>query len=151
MMNMAQQGIADMHFAQDIKVLLADDIAEMRGILKKALRAYGLTNVDEASNGEDALEKFKLQSHQLVLLDINMPIKNGIEALKEIKAINPDTFVVMVSADSTVDNLKTALASGVNGFIVKPYSATKIDGIIQKLNQHRLASDPLATPLGANC
>jgi len=135
--------------AKDIKVLLADDIAAMRGILRKALRPYGLTNIEEASNGEDAVGKYKLHDHDLVMLDINMPIKNGIEALKEIKAINPETFVVMVTADSTVDNLKTALDSGVNGFVVKPYSTAKIDGIIQKFNQHRLKSDPNAVPLRA--
>lgn len=134
---------------QDIKVLIADDIAAMRGILRKSLRPYGLTNVEETSNGEDALLKYKLHGHDLVMLDINMPIKNGIEALKEIKAINPETFVVMVTADSTVDNLKTALDNGVNGFVVKPYSSAKIDGIVQKFNQHRLKSDPNAVPLRA--
>lgn len=136
--------------AQDIKVLLADDIAEMRSILKMGLRPYGLTNVEEAGNGEDALEKFNLHNHDLVMLDINMPLKTGIEVLQEIKAISPDTFVVMVSADSTAENLKNALASGVNGFLVKPYSTAKIDGIIKKLNQHRLASNPAAIPLAAN-
>lgn len=133
--------------AQQIKVLLADDIAEMRSILKHALEKYGLTHVEEASNGEDALNKYKLSSHSLVMLDINMPLMNGIEALKAIKAINPDTFVVMVSAESTTENLKTALASGVNGFVVKPYSTAKIDGIIQKFNQHLQASGLSALPV----
>lgn len=136
--------------AQDIKVLLADDIAAMRGILKKVLRPYGLTNIDEASNGEDALGKYKLNRHDLVMLDINMPIMNGIEALTAIKAINPGTFVVMVSADSTTENLRTALACGVNGFVVKPYSTAKIDGIIKLFNQHRLQNDPAAIPLKAS-
>ena len=136
--------------AKDIKVLLADDIAAMRGILRKALRPYGLTNIEEVSNGEDAVGKYKLHDHDLVMLDISMPIKNGIEALKEIKAINPGTFVVMVTADSTVDNLKTALDSGVNGFVVKPYSTAKIDGIIKLFNQHRLQNDPAAIPLKAS-
>jgi two-component system chemotaxis response regulator CheY len=135
--------------AQDIRVLLADDISEMRSILKKSLRPYGLVNVDEANNGEDALEKYKLHQHALVMLDINMPLKNGIEVLKEIKAMSPDTFVVMVSADSTAENLKNALANGVNGFLVKPYSSAKVDGIIKKLNQHRLAANPAAVPLEA--
>ena len=138
-----------MPFAQDIKVLLADDISEMRSILKKSLRPYGLVNVDEANNGEDALEKYKLHHHSLVMLDINMPLKNGIEVLKEIKAMSPDTFVVMVSADSTAENLKNALANGVNGFLVKPYSSAKVDGIIKKLNQHRLAANPAAVSLEA--
>ena len=138
-----------MPFAQDIKVLLADDISEMRSILKKSLRPYGLVNVDEANNGEDALEKYKLHQHSLVMLDINMPLKNGIEVLKEIKAMSPDTFVVMVSADSTAENLKNALANGVNGFLVKPYSSAKVDGIIKKLNQHRLAANPAAVSLEA--
>jgi two-component system chemotaxis response regulator CheY len=139
--------MTDMPSPQDIKILLADDIAEMRGLLKNVLRPYGLTNVDEATNGEDALEKFKLHRYPVVMLDINMPIKSGIEALQEIKAMSPETFVVIVSADSTTENLKNALASGVNGFIVKPYSAAKVDGIIKKLNQHRRAADPSAMSL----
>lgn len=138
-----------MSLPQDIKVLLADDIAAMRGILKKVLRPYGLTNIDEASNGQDALDRYKLHGHDLVMLDINMPIRNGIDVLRAIKAVNPRTFVVMVSADSTADNLRTALACGVNGFVVKPYSTAKIDGIIQKFNQHRLERDPDAIPLQA--
>ncbi|MCU0841104.1 MAG: response regulator [Thiobacillaceae bacterium] len=109
-----------MSLPQDIKVLLADDIAAMRGILKKTLRPYGLTNIDEASNGEDALDKYKLYDHELVMLDINMPIKNGIEVLRAIKALKK-----------------------------KPYSTAKIDGIIQKFNQHRLERDPDAIPLRA--
>lgn len=134
---------------QDIKVLLADDIAAMRGILKKALRPYGLTNIEEASNGEDALEKYRRHGHDLVMLDINMPMKNGIEVLRAIKAVSPGSFVVLVSADSTADNLRTALACGVNGFIVKPYSTAKIDGIIKRFNEHCLQGDADFLPLRA--
>lgn len=119
-----------------INILIVDDIPVMRSLLKKILRESGYGNVTEAANGEIALEKFKLQTYSMVLLDINMPIKDGVTVLKEIREIDPDVFVVMVSADSTVDNIKSTLALGVNGFIVKPYSAAKISGIIQKFNTH---------------
>ena len=119
-----------------INILIVDDIPVMRSLLKKILRESGYGNVTEAANGEIALEKFKLQTYSMVMLDINMPIKDGVTVLKEIREIDPDVFVVMVSADSTVDNIKSTLALGVNGFIVKPYSAAKISGIIQKFNTH---------------
>lgn len=136
-----------MSTTKKLKVLLADDVILMRDLLRSMLRPYGLTDIEESSNGEDAMDKYKLNRHDLVMLDINMPIKSGIEALKEIKAINPGTFVVIVSGESTTGNLKTALACGVDGFIVKPYSTAKIDGIIQKFNQRRQQSGLDAIPL----
>ena len=102
----------------EIKILIADDIAVMRGILKKLLREFDYENVDEASNGEEAIQKFRLKKYHMVMLDINMPIKDGVTVLKEIRAIDPKVFVVMVSADSSADNIKTALSFGVNGFLV---------------------------------
>lgn len=120
----------------EIKILLADDIAAMRGILKKVLRSYGYENFFEASNGEVALEKFRLHKFHLVMLDINMPLKNGVDTLREIREIDPNVFVVMVSADSSAEYIKTTLALGVNGFVVKPYSSAKIGGIIHKFNKH---------------
>lgn len=125
--------------SSEIKILIADDISAMRAILKKVLREYGYENVEEASNGDDLLYKFNFyKNYQLVMLDINMPIKNGIDTLKEIREIDPNVFVVMVSADSSVENIKATLALGVNGFVVKPYTAAKISGVIQKFNQHLL-------------
>lgn len=125
--------------ASEIKILLVDDIAAMRGILKKSLRSYGYENFIEASNGEVALEKFKLQKFHMAMLDINMPVKNGMELLKDIREIDPNVFTVMVSADSSAEYIKAALAMGVNGFVVKPYSSAKIGGIIKNFNKHLLA------------
>jgi two-component system, chemotaxis family, chemotaxis protein CheY len=123
----------------DVKILIADDIAVMRGILKNVLREYYYENVEEASNGVEALQKFRLNKFDLVMLDINMPIKDGVTVLKEIREIDPVVFIVMISADSSAENIKSALALGVNGFVVKPFSAAKINGIMQKFKTHLLA------------
>jgi two-component system chemotaxis response regulator CheY len=134
----------------EIKILIADDIADMRGVLKRELREFGYENVVEASNGEDALKKYHLNKFHMALIDVNMPIKNGVELLKDIRSIDSNVFVVMVSADSSAEIIKTTLALGVNGFVVKPYSAAKIGGIIQKFNKHLLglASSPTQSPYG---
>lgn len=121
-----------------INILIADDIAAMRTILRRELFKFGYDNITEASNGEQALEKLQLHKFHLALLDINMPIKNGLDVLREIRAKHPDVFVVMISADSSVDHIKATLELGVNGFVVKPYSSTKISSLIKKFNQHLL-------------
>lgn len=129
--------------AKNINILVADDIAAMRGVLKEILYEHGYENVTEAFNGEDTLLKFHLfNNFHMVMLDINMPIKNGMQVLKEIRAENPNVFVVMVSADSSTEIIKSSLALGVNGFIVKPYTAAKIGGVIHKFEEHLLKLNP---------
>ena len=81
---------------------------------------------DAARNGEEALRKYVLSSHDLVFLDINMPRKSGLECLQELRAIDPEAFVVIVSGHSSIDNVRAASALGVNGFLVKPYSSQKV-------------------------
>lgn len=122
----------------EIKILIADDIAAMRGILKRELRESGYEDVTEASNGEDALNKFKLAKYHMAMLDIHMPVKNGVDLFQEMRVIDPSVFVVMVSSDSSAESIKAVLALGVNGFIVKPYSVARIKGVIQKFNDYLL-------------
>ena len=123
-----------------INILVADDMAFMRNILMKELRVYGYDNVLEASNGTDALKKFQLNKVHMAMLDINMPNKNGVEVLKEIRSSDSDVFVVMISADNSTDVIKSIIALRANAFVVKPYSTIKIHSIIEKFNQHLLAS-----------
>jgi YesN/AraC family two-component response regulator len=119
------------------KILIADDIGMMRSTLRALLAGHGLKNIEEAVNGEDALKRFTVTRHSLIMLDIDMPKMSGMEVLNEIRKHDRDTYIVMVSAHSSVDNVKQAMAQGVNAFVVKPYSAKKIEAVLQKFAKDR--------------
>lgn len=121
----------------DVRVLLADDIGVMRSALRALLSSFGFTAIDEVSNGEDALKKFALVRYDLVMLDIDMPKKSGMEVLQEIRKANSNVYVIMVSAHSSVGNVKEAVSQGVNAFVVKPYSAKKIEAALAKFARER--------------
>jgi len=120
-----------------LKILIADDVGMMRSTLRALLADHGLNNVEEAVNGEDALKRFTVTRHSLIMLDIDMPKMSGMEVLYEIRKHDRDTYIVMVSAHSSVDNVKQAMAQGVNAFVVKPYSAKKIEAVLQKFAKDR--------------
>lgn len=115
------------------KILMADDSAFMRKILKGILAKEKQTNIIEASNGQEAVDKFKLEKPDLVLLDIVMEKKDGIEALKEIMGINNSTKVIMVSAVGQEAMVKEAMMLGASGYIVKPFNAKKVSEEVKKL------------------
>lgn len=115
-----------------LKVLLADDQGLMIDLMKGILVSLHCEDVHGEFNGDDVVHRYKLLRPNLVMLDIKMPKKNGLEALGEILAINSQAYVVMVSAESTSENVQTALKAGARGFIVKPYNPKRIEEILDK-------------------
>ena len=113
-------------------VLIADDNSLMRGLLASILKDLGVRDVLNAVNGLQAVELYRKQRPDIVFLDIQMPDKDGIAALKEIKELNAEACVVMVSGFGSAENVKTAIDAGAKGFIVKPYNVNRIMGIINK-------------------
>ena len=115
-------------------VLVVDDVDYTRQLLRNAI--LQVTNNDElqtkrfkfinASTGQDAFAKIEEHNPDLIFLDIELPDMNGIEILKQIKSKHPRTFIIMVSGESTIDNVKSSLVNGAAGFIVKPFSAIKV-------------------------
>ncbi len=108
------------------KILIVDDAAFMRMMVKDTLNKGGYDDVVEAVDGADAVEKFKEISPDLVIMDITMPNKDGLEALKEIKAINPSSNVIMCSAMGQESMVIEAIKSGAKDFIVKPFKADRV-------------------------
>lgn len=108
------------------KILIVDDAAFMRMMLRDTLKKNGYENLIEAADGEIAVQTFKTESPDLVIMDITMPNKNGLEALKEIKAINPDARIVMCSAMGQESMVVEAIKSGAKDFIVKPFKADRV-------------------------
>lgn len=120
--------------AKDTRILVADDVAVMRDLLKSVLRNLGYLNIVEASNGELALKEFEgMERPRIAFLDIEMPKRSGLEVLREIRREYPRTFVVIVSAAGTLENLQEAIAHGADAFVVKPYKGAKIQEALAKL------------------
>lgn len=114
------------------KVLIVDDAAVMRMKLKIILEKNGFEVSGEAENGIIAIEKYKSTQPDIVTMDITMPKMSGLEALKEIKKIDVNANVVMVSAMGQESIVKEAILGGAKTFIVKPF---KEDHVIMTLNK----------------
>ncbi len=108
------------------KILLVDDAAFMRMMLKDTLTKNGYTDLYEAVDGADAVEKFSEVQPDLVIMDITMPNKDGLEALKEIRAKDGSANIVMCSAMGQESMVMEAVRSGAKDFIVKPFKADRV-------------------------
>lgn len=108
------------------KIMLVDDAAFMRMMIKNTLQQNGYTDIIEAKDGEEAIALFKQENPDLTLLDITMPNIDGLEALREIKNIDKDSKVVMCSAMGQENMVLEALKSGAQDFIVKPFKPDRI-------------------------
>ncbi|HHW46748.1 MAG TPA: response regulator [Clostridiales bacterium] len=115
------------------KIMLVDDAAFMRMIIKDTLKKNGYEDIIEASNGEEAVEKFVEERPDLVVMDITMPIMNGLESLKKLKEIDKDVKVIMCSAMGQENMVLEALKLGAKDFIVKPFKADRIMKTISSL------------------
>ena len=115
-----------------MNILIADDAAIARDTLKYILLNLDISKFYDASNGKDAIELYRKYKPAITFLDISMPLVNGMECLTHIKSYDPDAFVVLVSGHSDVKTVKTAIRSGADGYVVKPYSADKIKAMIEK-------------------
>jgi len=107
--------------ASNSTVLLADDEVFFRKVLGKMLADSGLTVVAEASDGDEAVLKFKEVAPALVFMDIYMPNKSGIEATKEIMSMNPAAKILICSGTGYDEDIDAALKAGAKGVIFKPF------------------------------
>ncbi|GAA5415115.1 chemotaxis protein CheY [Paraliobacillus ryukyuensis] len=114
------------------RILIVDDAAFMRMMIKDILTKNGFEVVGEAQNGVEAVEKYKEMTPDLVTMDITMPEKDGIAALKEIKELNPDATIIMCSAMGQQGMVIDAIQAGAKDFIVKPFQADRVIDAIQK-------------------
>ena len=110
-----------------MKVLLVDDAAFVRMSLKKILddMALGFEYI-EAGDGEDAIEKYKIYSPDLVNMDITMPKMDGITAVGRIKEIDDNAKIIMCSSMGYQEKVLDAITAGAKDFIIKPYEAAKV-------------------------
>jgi len=114
------------------RVLIVDDAAFMRMMIKDILAKNGFDVVGEAADGVQAIEKYKELTPDLVTMDITMPEMDGITALKEIKSIDPNSIVIMCSAMGQQAMVIDAIQAGAKDFIVKPFQAERVLEAINK-------------------
>lgn len=108
------------------KILLVDDAAFMRMMIKDTLSKNGYTDLYEAADGAQAVERYVEVSPDLVIMDITMPNMDGLEALKAIRSKDPNAAVVMCSAMGQESMVIEAIKSGAKDFIVKPFKPDRI-------------------------
>lgn len=113
------------------KILIVDDAAFMRMMIKDTLLKNGYENIIEASDGELAVQSYKAEKPDLVIMDITMPNKNGLDALKEIKQMDPNARIVMCSAMGQESMVVEAIRNGAKDFIVKPFKADRVLKTVQ--------------------
>lgn len=128
-----------MDLNKNMKILIVDDFSTMRRIIKNLLRELGFTNTSEADDGNTALPMLKKGGFDFLVTDWNMPGMTGIDLLRAVRA-DPELAslpVLMVTAEAKREQIITAAEAGVNGYIVKPFTANtlkeKIDRIFERV------------------
>mgnify|MGYP000573359931 FL=1 len=114
------------------KILIADDATFMRMMLKDILSHAGFINLIEAKNGREAINLFKVEKPELILLDVTMPDMDGLRALEEIKEINPDIKIIMCSSMGQEEIVSECFEKGADDFIMKPF---KPERVVQAVSQ----------------
>lgn len=117
----------------DKKIMIVDDAAFMRMMIKNALSGNGYTNLVEAADGEIALETYKVEKPDLVIMDITMPNMDGLQALQAIKALDKNAKIVMCSAMGQEAMVVDAIRFGALDFIVKPFKPDRILQTVSKV------------------
>jgi two-component system chemotaxis response regulator CheY len=118
-----------------IKILVVDDFATMRKVIRNLLKQVGYENIVEAEDGVNALRVLKSQKIDLVVSDWNMPNMTGLDLLKAVRADEElkQTPFLMVTAEALQDNVIAAVKAGVSNYIVKPFTAEVLNEKISKI------------------
>jgi two-component system chemotaxis response regulator CheY len=114
------------------RVLVVDDAVFMRKVVSDALAKGGHEVIGEAANGLEAVEQFQSLKPEVMTLDITMPEKDGLSALKEIIAMDPQARVVMCSALGQESKVLEAIKAGAKDFVVKPFQPDRVLSAIEK-------------------
>lgn len=108
-----------------MRILVAEDEQQLSHVLSSAMTASGY-QVDVANNGQEAVEQAKENAYDVIILDIMMPVKSGLEALKEIRATGNRTYIMMLTAMGEEDDKVTGLDAGADDYLSKPFSLKEL-------------------------
>jgi two-component system, chemotaxis family, chemotaxis protein CheY len=129
---MQQKSTTSRRYPMSITVMIVDDSLFMRKMLRDILEEEGYEVVAEASDGVEAVEKYRETNPDLTTLDIVMPNKTGIEALQEIIAFDPDARIVMCSASGQESLTVAAAEGGAKAFILKPFNPELVARVLKE-------------------
>lgn len=105
-----------------MRIFIIDDSRTMRNIQKSVLAKLGYTDIEEAGDGQDALSKIDAFEPDLILLDWNMPIMDGITFAKKYRAQGRTVPIIMVTTEAEKHRIIEAIKAGVNNYVVKPFT-----------------------------
>lgn len=117
-----------------MRILIVDDTTFMRSTIRRILEKNNMRTIFEAINGKDAITKYKMCNPDLVLMDISMPVMDGIQAVHEIKKIDPQAQIIICSLQGQRENVMQAIKAGAKSFLVKPIREEKLVKEIHKLS-----------------
>jgi len=119
----------------NMKILIVDDFSTMRRIEKNILKHLGFTNIDEAGDGAEALQKLRAKKYDFIISDWNMPVMEGIELLRAVRADESlkDIPFLMVTAEAEKASVLLAIKEGVSNYIVKPFTEDVIKAKIEQI------------------
>lgn len=118
-------------YSKHLNILYVEDEISVLNAAEKLLSLY-FRNVETASNGQIAIEKYQPALHHIVITDINMPVMNGLELIKRIRKINPSQLIVVTSAHNEADYLCNLIALGVDFYLMKPFENEAIVNTLTK-------------------
>ncbi len=134
MQNLTRERLGEKNMIiSELKVLVSDDSILVRKQFSELLSSLGCTNILHATNGQDAIDLYKEHSPDLVFMDIIMPVKSGLDALREIVKYNSNAKVVIASSAVTQNYLEMAIEAGAFEFLQKPISVEHVKKIVQKI------------------
>ena len=115
-----------------MRVLVVEDDLDLINLLEEGLTMYGYA-VDKASDGDQAIEMSYIENYDIVILDINLPKKDGFEVLDEIRKFNQEVNIIMLTARSDIDDRVKGLDFGANDYMVKPFDLKELDARMRAL------------------
>ncbi len=130
-----------------MKILLAEDEQQLSRVLETAMTHEGY-QVDTAFDGQEAVDLAKGNAYDLMILDIMMPVKTGIEALKEIRQTGNTTHVIMLTAMSEVDDKVTGLDAGADDYLTKPFSLKELLARLRSMSRRVATFTPNLLQIG---
>lgn len=130
-----------------MKILLAEDEQQLSRVLETAMTHEGY-QVDTAFDGQEAVDLAKENAYDLMILDIMMPVKTGIEALKEIRQTGNTTYVIMLTAMSEVDDKVTGLDAGADDYLTKPFSLKELLARLRSMSRRVATFTPNLLQIG---
>ena len=108
------------------KILIIDDDSQIRNHLRASLMHSGFEEIVSAATAAEGLSQYAKESPDVTFLDINLPDADGVSILSQLLKRDKNAYIVMLSGDSTLNNVKKSIESGAKGFVVKPFSMKKI-------------------------